>query len=123
MDFINSENLNLVVEILQGLIVVIGVALYIKRGQYQKALEIIEHTFSHALTHAQKQSKLLSKEGMKEAAFEVVKKSKADNKVQSALKKVGLELDDETIDELLETTLSSGKLNVPNPIAKVIRRK
>lgn len=121
-DVINAENLDLVVQILQGIIVLIGIGLYIKRGQYDKALQVIEHTFSRALTTAQKKSKLLTKEGMKREAVKVVKNSVADVKVQKALKKVGLNLTDDVIDDFIETTLSSGKLNVPNPIRKFIGR-
>jgi len=118
------EILKSIVEILQAVILLVGIFVYIKKGQYDEAAEVIESVFHSAVSDVQsKEKQLVDKVKMKEAAVALVKSKLRETEIVDAVKKVGVELDDTVVGTMIEKTLSSGKLGVENPIKKILKNK
>ena len=120
MEF-NAETLKAVAQIVNGIIILVGVFVYVKKGQYDDALGIVQGVFSNAVSATQHTG--TNKLDLKPVAITLVKKGLGDTTVTKAVKKLGIELDDQAIGDLIERVLSSGKLGISNPIKDVLKAR
>jgi len=119
---LDTELLKAMGQIVEGLVVLLGIFVYIKKGQYEDALGIVEGIFANAVSTTQATGSD-NKLDMKPVAVKLVRQGLVDTKVASAVKKLGVALDDQVIGDMIERVLSSGKLGISSPIRDILKAK
>ena len=122
-ELFTSDNLKVLAGVVQSLVILVGAIIYLKKGQTDKAAELIEGVVEQAISigrNAKNQG--FDGDALKLKAVEFAKdKLLTDTRVVKALDVLNITATDEVISHYVDVAFHAGKLGLQNTLKKAVK--